>query len=257
MKALFRRAGWLALVASLGLSTAAPIQEQYQGASVFGYDTSGVYDATDTYCDGRCTASLNPLQPANLARGGTANFLGVLQAAFPVASGWTFAAAGADLTNGSLRVRTYDVQGTDAQVGAEFHVQYVPGAGDPTENIHWIQVVTDNHNVTNNPGHGNNENIVDNPFSPAGRAPYYDDGAAANGTHFYDFAVRTDAKRNHTWIADLYLVVGPAANAPGQVTIYSGIQWGWENTCIPEPSTYSLLLLSGPVLLVLRRRMSS
>jgi hypothetical protein len=72
--------------------------------------------------------------------------------------------------------------------------------------------------------------MVDNGLSPGGRAPYYDDGAAANNRNLLDAPGRFDHTGDpHFWTADLYLVTGPAANTPGQVTIYGGIQWGWVN----------------------------
>jgi hypothetical protein len=223
------------------------VLEDYRQRTVLGYTTSGLYDPHEPYSIGTdpWIAKLDPLRPTDIVRGGTANFLAVLTAAFPPASGWSFVAAANDLSDGSLKVHSYDVDGTPTRVGIEFpligfDVEYVPGVGDPTANVHWIQVVTNNHNVTNNPGHGNPENVVDNPFSPGGRAPYYDDGGAADSRNFLDAPARNDANMTHHWIADLYLVTGPAPTTPGQVTIYNGIRWGWENHPVPEPSTLVL-----------------
>jgi hypothetical protein len=213
---------------------------QPQSRTIFDETASGQYDSIDDYNIGTVSwqAVLDPLSPAESVRGGTSNFMAVLTAAFPASSGWTFVTAATNLSNGSLRVHTYDVKGTPSSVGAEFDLEYVPGAGDPIMNIHWIQVVTNNHSATNSPGHGSTVSILDNPFS---LGPYYDDAGAADMRNFYDFPLRSDANMSHFWFADLYLVTGPAAGAPGQVTIHNGIRWGWKNDPVPEPATLLLL----------------
>jgi hypothetical protein len=81
-------------------------------------------------------------------------------------------------------VHTYDVLGTPTNVGAEFHVEYIPQGTDPTSNIHWIQVVTNNHP---DPGvHDNMANEVDT--RSLNGSPYYDDGFTATNREFYDFS---------------------------------------------------------------------
>ncbi|MDA0765313.1 MAG: hypothetical protein O3A87_01140 [Verrucomicrobia bacterium] len=169
------------------------------------------------------------------------NFANILSSTFPAGAGWTFQSSVNELSDSSLVIHTYDVQGTAARVGADFHVEYVPHAGDPTVDVHWIQVVTDNHALPGNL-HGTLENEVDNPFSPGGRSPYHDDGAAATSREFYDFPGRTDTNRAHDWTAELFLVTGPAAEAgPGNIIFHGGITWGWSN--IPEPSLAYLLAI--------------
>lgn len=227
----------------------AVIKESYSSANVFGFTTSGVYDFSDNYTIGTTNwvCNLRPARPTEINNTSGVNFFSTLNT-WATGTNWSFVSAVNTLSADSLVVHTYDAQGTPGRVGAEFHVEYVPHAGDPTTNVHWIQVVTDNHSITagGGGGHGVPEKIVDNPFSPGNRAPYYDDGGAANGTHFYDFPGRTDAGASHTWDAELFLVTGPAANAAGQVTLYrTGISWGWENT--PAPGTLSMLALGGLV----------
>ena len=56
-----------------------------------------------------------------------------------------------------------------ACVGANFGVEYKPGAGDPVD-VHWIQIITADGNSS-----------IDNGKSRLG-LPYYDDGAVADRT---------------------------------------------------------------------------
>jgi hypothetical protein len=214
------------------------ISTDYKAATVRGNNTSGVYDPTDTYKVGAQDWVAN-LLPANATyqRAVSDNFFKVLSAAFPVSAGWSYASAVNELSAASLVVHTYDVTGQPDLVGAAFHVEYVPHGTDPTANMHWIQVVTDNHNLTTNKGHGNPENVVDNPFSAGGASPYYDDGGAADSRNFYDFSFRDDGNQSHIWQAELFLVSGPAIGTKGPITFYGGIIWGWENHPVPEPST--------------------
>lgn len=208
--------------------------EDYGSETVFGFTTSGVHDVTENYKIKRldCVANLVPATAVEIP-GTAGNFFDVLSASYP-GPGWSYASSVIPLTAGSLAVKTYDVQGTPARVGAEFHVKYMPGAGDPV-GIHWIQVVTNNHRIGAGGGHGIADNKVD---VDAGQAdPYYDNGGAADATDFYDFPGRVDTCRDHTWNADLYVVEGPAIGAgPGLITLHHpGVRWGWENTCVDQP----------------------
>jgi hypothetical protein len=124
-------------------------------------------------------------------------------------------------------------------VGAIFDVEYRPTGTDPTNNMHWIQVVSDNNNITaaaaGDRGPGKLENIVD-VAADNRRNPYYDIGTpvVANSRNLYDFPKRPDVEFNNNWIAALFLVSGPTT--PGKVTIYndSGILWGWKNVFFPN-----------------------
>jgi hypothetical protein len=110
-----------------------------------------------------------------------------------------------------------------ACVGADFGVEYKPGTGDPTD-VHWIQIIT-----------ADGKSSIDNGNSRQG-LPYYDDGSTADKTGVLDSPRRSDNVA-HTWVADLFLVTGPAiptgdhGPAPGPINVLGGIQWGWENHC--------------------------
>ena len=229
-------AGVGAMLASVAV--AGVVKEEYGSATVFGFTTSGLYDFADPYTISGVNweARLSPARPTEINNTQGVNFFTTLSG-WAQGTNWTFASATNTLSENSLVVRTYDAQGTTARVGAEFHVEYVPHGNDPTDNIHWIQVVKDNHLLGQGGGHGVPELIVDTA-SPNRRSPYYDDGYAANGRHFYDFPGRIDPGNSHTWDAELFLVVGPAPTTPGLVTIYrTGISWGWENTPAPARTT--------------------
>jgi hypothetical protein len=131
-------------------------------------------------------------------------------------------------------VRTYDVLGTPARVGAEFHLQYKPAGSDPVNNLHWIQVILNNHSLTPpNVGHGIIDNKVDNCGA---KVPYYDFLCVADAGNFYDFPKRNDADKIHYWLAETFLVTGPdRADGPGEITFYGGVRWGWKNEPVPAP----------------------
>ena len=141
---------------------------------------------------------------------------------------------------------------TNNCVGSLFFFNYVPTGDDPKTNVHWIQILYDNYN---------NQMPVA-PFyeidNKGLNAPYYDGPYKADGTGFYDLAfccTKTGAGSPIIFDALTLLVTGPAADAPGQFTIYGGIEWGWTNQPAPEPSSLLLFATALPgVALVLRRR---
>jgi hypothetical protein len=232
----FLIAGFLTGIGAL----ASTIIEGFQVWTLFQgqFVTSGLDDPVDDYQVGQatCHADLMPVDVTEVL-GTAGNYFNVLSASYPTSDGWTYS-SGPDLSDGALTVRTYDVLGTATKIGAEMHIQYQPGGSDPQTDVHWIQIVTDNHNITQAPGHGNNENVVDTD-SVNGQSPYYDDGFAAESgscvpwCNFYDFPGRVDADRNHDWKAVTFLVQGPEIGmGPGNITFFGpGFEWGWTNAC--------------------------
>jgi hypothetical protein len=196
----------------------------------------------------RGTTRLSPTTLTSITRGGIIGFLGTLRRDFPT---WTFNSAPNDLA-GRFEVETYNAVGTalyvDGEssefVGANLILNYVPGIGDPTlSSVHWIQRVYTNHRYTPPPNnideHGNYGDIID--IRPGNVAnPFYDapgtDGLSLAPGYFSDSPARPDPDKNHSWLAQLYLV---ELTGSEQVTIYNGVQWGWENKVepVPEPIT--------------------
>lgn len=227
------------------------VKEDYKSRTVFGHTTLGDHKPQEKYkCtnpDMNCEANLVPAK-VTYVRGSSTNYAKVLGDAY---AGWTFSSAVAELSDDSLVVHTYHVVGSPTLVGAWIDLEYVPHGTDPTSNVHWIQVISDNHNITNNPGHGNLENIVD-VASTNTTDPYYDNGFAADGRNFLDFSRRNDGCDDHYWNAELHLVV---ETGPKEARIYGGVLWGWENHCnpVPEPNSLAALAVGALGLTGLRR----
>jgi hypothetical protein len=231
---------------------AAVIQEAYESRTISfaagSPTTSGVFDPLDTFTLGVTSyqAWTRPYKVREINNTSGQFFLSTL-GAWASGTGWSFVSAASTLSDNSIKLRTYDVQGTSSRIGCEVHVEYVPGAGDPTDGVHWIQVLRTNHSLTG--GHGPVEFKLDNRGSSS---PYYDDLGAATSREFYDFPGRTSSlDKHHYWDAELFLATGPAAGSPGQVTLYrTGLAWGWG--AVPTPGTGAMLGLAG--LVAARRR---
>jgi hypothetical protein len=210
--------------------------------SLENWDTEARYTLADQRQGITTTGSLR-----SLARGGTTTFLRTLARDFP---DWNFNVASSDLT-GSFNVSIYDPVGIngrvvngnvgDAIVGAQLNLNYQPGTGDPTaqgNSLHWIQRVFSNHRPPNLNDHGMFEDRID--IGSGVKNPFYDTRTdeeirnnippLAEGT--FSDGPRREGSRNHSWLAELYLV---EETAPRYVTIYNGIGWDWGNTVEPVP----------------------
>lgn len=239
-------------------AVAGPLAENYGAATVKGKTSSGLYDAQDLYTLDVVPweANLLPLKPI-YARSMAASFFSVLSVAFPSDGERSFSNAAAELSEGSLVIRSYDALGTDTLVGAELQVEYRPAIADPSTDIHWIQVVRNNHKA--DAAHGTEDWKVDNLGSDI---PFYDVVASATSTNFFDQPTRNDPGESHIWIGQLLLVQG-AADGAGAITFLGGLTWGWENhplraavatfstdlgidltaPGVPEPQAWGMLLV--------------
>lgn len=226
------------LISGVLLSGCGVVVERYGAANIFGRTTSGNYDLEEPYQRGlmSCKTTLKPAKVDEVS-GVAGTYFNTLSALFPTSDGWSYSTAVSKLSRRTIHVKTYDAQGTATRVGAEIHVLYKPRSGDPSTNIHWVQVLGTNHSLRPPSGHGNSATYVDIPGTAT--TPYYDDGYAADagncaaGCDFYDFPGRSDAGADHNWEATTFLVQGPAiGSGPGAITfLRPGFKWGWINDC--------------------------
>ena len=146
---------------------------------------------------------------------------------------------GPALSDNSLVIEAYSAQHAEQYVGAIIVVSYHPHGNDPT-NIHWIQVLREVSGGPNGEPHQPRTYI-----DSRGTKPYYDQlgladkngwldkpheaGHAAGASHGRDSV-------EHDWQFELYVATGPD-DAKGDVTVYSGIKWGWYNKCLANCSS--------------------
>jgi hypothetical protein len=152
-----------------------------------------------------------------LARGATPKQEAALRKKFPA---WILKSAPKDLA-GNFEVITYRATGKPDMVGATIVLSYKPGEGDPTpksNTLKWIERVVPN-NVD-----GKEEDYVNTEED-------YIEGNVEERS-FLGVSLREDTNKPHKWLAELYLA---EETEPNQITIYNGIQWGWENKVIQQP----------------------
>lgn len=268
------RIGLLALLlcAAVRPLSAGPVQIAPQPKNpdkVGNYPTTGIIDPSIVYTTGgkkwtTTTIPIGFLSAAMLAAQGNEN--PYVQALNNFGMGWTFTfAPDVTLADESLLVHTYQAQGPtppasnnlafrlgadagqigDATcvknnncTGAEFYVAYNPSGPDPTNDVHWVQVIDDGSEF--HPDIGTVLKTVKGKPTVV-PIPYYDDGEhTANDRAFVDFPFTREIDTPSVFDATLFLVSGPSAETPGLVTIYGAITWGWSNQPIPEPATVLL-----------------
>lgn len=269
--------GFLRLACLLSASAtfifADPLVVQPFATTFDGFETTGTIQTSITYNFGGMTWVNNAL-PLSFVSASTLQAEGLedpyLQTLSNYGGGWTYSYSDESLADASLLAQTYDVQGPTPPatngdafalaapdnpfsqncvnnnncVGEEFQLAYDASGDDPVDDIHWIQVVYTNFS-------GTNTYEVDNGGSAMG--PYYDISGTADPSGFLDIPGIASAGTSRFFDAELYLVSGPAAGSPGAVTIYGGIDWGFQNAPAPEPSTY-LLVSAGLGVIAFSRR---
>ena len=150
--------------------------------------------------------------------------------------GWTFH-YGTQL-NGTLNVVDYDAASLGAHNGgAMIDATYTPGAGDPAlANLRFIQFVDTTQPLA---GWGNPK--IDT-IGVANPLPFYPMPAPAGGQiMFHDFSNRNCMIHPNIihWNAELLLASLDAydpATLTGTVTVYDGIDWGWQFLCHAAPA---------------------
>jgi hypothetical protein len=246
----------------------ATISFNYKPQTLFGLSTTGASNFDQIYqaANGWGVTFLEPAVPDNPLNYSTSagtgtlyyNFFNVLNRSYPTTSGWTVTGNTTAFAPNSLQINTYGAIGTPGRVGADITVTYVttmPGPnnttvsnGNPTANLHWIQVVSTNNALTpagGNPGTLSNKVDVARTNT---KSPYYDQGGAANSKYFVDTSRRSAVEFENNWIASLFLVSGSAtrgtAASPNTITVYnnSGITWGWQNFFFPNVNEEQFVL---------------
>ncbi len=257
-------------------SIAATINPVQPGATASYIPSSGA-----VACDGghTCTTRLDPpgvinLGAANSTSGnGQTNITGLqsaLSAEFP---GFTYAYGG-DLRNLVFNITTYAAFNTGVSGGASLDLKVTTTSGRLPGNLHWVQLLTDNWNITGydpgpgaTTGSGHLEQVIDGtyPTKASAGSPFYDftGGSAFRPPLFQDGPLRgepTPATPVIQWDAWLFLVSAPSeqgnTKAPVTITFYDGIEWGFQTALTPLPSTWTVMLggLLGVGYLAFRRR---
>jgi len=188
----------------------------------------------ESACGGWCTTWLAPDGVLNLGNSATDLLVGDMAAQFP---GWTVNDGGQLAGTSNITIYealngVYPNRGPAPVAGANLEVT---GAPLPAS-AHWIQVVTDNYNGYNDVGGepkkvskvpGQPENVIDILPPVGSKSPFYQNGTPP---HFEDGPTRpepTAANPSIDWLAQLFLVSQTSATA---VTVYGGLEWGWDAT---------------------------
>jgi hypothetical protein len=171
--------------------------------------------------------------------------------------------------NGTFTMKSYFAFTKGHFGGADFTIDYKPGAGDPTGNqVRWIQVID-----TNKPEGLSADFGVDGTGDngiPEGTKAYLDNGVFRNVG---------SGKREDPWYGHLSVPAGKDItkskfadsthfhdHAQLSLQVYGGVEWGFQHSAterehnsdgLPEPSTIVLLVTGGGIIGLVRRRKST
>ena len=162
--------------------------------------------------------------------------------------------------------------------GANFGISYNPTGTDPTNGIHWVQVIDLNQpdNTPGTPPRGTRYGVstgggftayMDNSGNAttgtSANNPYYGNlsgFAYANGVGILDAPARPldAADVGLDWEAQAFLSTESdtvnGAVTTHNVTIYDGVWWGF--TMVPEPGSGTLFVAGAALVLLARRRLN-
>jgi len=178
--------------------------------------------------DHTCSVALYP-EPARLMpAGGSGWFQSTMNTGYP---GWTLANGGT--LSGTLRITQYDAYNDDNPGGAEFHMFFDKGAGDPAD-VDLTQGILTNHRRTGPAGTWASYMDVIVDADPATHAPplypYQHPRPGYVDGEFYDKPSRPcPADSVILWVAEMYVTVTNFATTT--MTIYDGVEWGFIYSC--------------------------
>ena len=227
----------------------------------------------------RCCATLNP-DTVQLITSPSQWFRDTLEAEYNTAN-WDFQYVGGNSNvNGKFDVNYYRAYNEcPSLLGAEIKVDFVPDAGSTISDVLWIQTfrVTKKDGTTfsfvddKTPPEGVSPPSVTNPMSGP-FYPYQDEDTETGWQssnqydYFYDKPgfncpceddwVGAYCEVYAAWLYGSYDASGNIIPMSGEtkptIWIHEGMGWGFQNTCVPEPSTL-LLLVFGALVVVCRR----
>ena len=154
--------------------------------------------------------------------------------------GWNLLNGGT--LNGIFEITQYDAGFTDCCGGVEIWIDYTPGAGDPAEDdVVWSQAIATNSKLPGALGPGNPYLDIKNPVGPDDWGPPVYPYQYL-GAKFYDFPCRDcpGCCDDVTWWNG-FAYLSEVDYTAKTLTVYEGVDWGFDIRCVPEPGTMVLL----------------